>query len=106
MTPAASNPVALVTGASSGIGKAVALAFARAGASVVVAARRSAEGEAVAAEIGAGGGQALFVQNDVHHAAEVQRLVERTVERFGGLDWACNNAAIEGTVAPIADCPE
>ncbi len=98
--------VALVTGASSGIGKAVALAFAGAGASVVVAARRAAEGRAVADEIQHGGGRALFAQTDVARAADVKRMVEAAVDAFGGLDYACNNASIEGTPAPIADCPE
>ena len=106
MSTSASGRVALVTGASGGIGKAVALAFARSGASVVVAARRVTEGQAVADTITQAGGQALFVQTDVSQAAEVKRMVDAAVQTFGGLDYACNNAAIEGTPASIVDCPE
>jgi NAD(P)-dependent dehydrogenase (short-subunit alcohol dehydrogenase family) len=101
-----SGRVALVTGASSGIGRAVALAFAESGASVVLAARRVAEGQAVADAITQAGGQALFVQTDVSQANEVRRMVDAAVTTFGGLDYACNNAGIGGKAASIIDCPE
>jgi NAD(P)-dependent dehydrogenase (short-subunit alcohol dehydrogenase family) len=100
------HPVALVTGASSGIGKATALAFAKAGAKVVVAARRVKESEDVVESIKQAGGDASFFQTDVSQADEVKRLMERTVEKYGRLDWACNNAAIEGASANVAECTE
>lgn len=98
--------VALVTGGSSGIGKATCIAFAQAGAKVVVAARRNKEGEEVARTIREGGGDACFVQTDVSRAEEVKRLIESTIKAYGHLDWACNNAAIEGVRATVADCTE
>ncbi len=96
-TPALSNKVALVTGGSSGIGRAAALAFARAGARVVVAARRRTEGEATVRLVEEAGSSGLFVPADVRHASEVSSLVVACVEAFGGLDCAFNNAGIEGT---------
>lgn len=98
--------VALVTGASAGIGRATAIAFAQAGCRVVLAARRSAEGQAVVDTIKAAGGAAMFVQTDVSKAAEVKYLIDQTLATYGRLDWACNNAGIEGTPATIPDCPE
>lgn len=97
--------VALVTGASAGIGRATALAFAAAGASVVVADVHDAAGEATAAEISAAGARAVYVHADVSDAAQVAAMVERTVTEFGRLDLAFNNAGIEGTPAPLAECP-
>jgi len=90
--------VALVTGGSSGLGRAAALAFARAGAKVVLAARGPERGKEVAQEIERAGGQALFVPTDVSRAEEVARLVEATVARFGRLDCAFNNAAGRDTM--------
>jgi NAD(P)-dependent dehydrogenase (short-subunit alcohol dehydrogenase family) len=90
------NKIALVTGGTSGIGRATALAFAREGATVVIAGRRQAEGEAVAAEVRALGGEALFVQTDVADEAQVARLVAKTVETYGRLDVLFNNAGVEG----------
>jgi NAD(P)-dependent dehydrogenase (short-subunit alcohol dehydrogenase family) len=99
--------VALVTGGSSGIGRAAALAFAGQGAQVVIAARGCDRGEAVAREISEAGGCALFVAADVSIAANVEALVSRTVERFGRLDYALNNAAtIEEPFAATADITE
>ncbi|MEW6542781.1 MAG: SDR family oxidoreductase [Nitrospirota bacterium] len=88
--------VAIVTGSSSGIGKAIALTFAREGARVVVAARRPALCERVAAQIRERGGEALAVQTDVTDEAQVDRLVRETVSRFGRLDILVNNAGIGG----------
>lgn len=87
------NRVALVTGGSSGIGRATALAFAREGASVVIAARGEERGNRVAHEINEAGGSAIFVQADVSRKSDVERLVAKTVDRYGRLDCALNNAA-------------
>jgi NAD(P)-dependent dehydrogenase (short-subunit alcohol dehydrogenase family) len=99
------NKVALVTGASSGIGRAVALAYAREGAKVVVSDTNSAGGEETVALVRQQGGDALFVAADVGQPADSQALVERTVAHFGRLDVACNNAGIGGPSAPTADYP-
>lgn len=85
--------VVLVTGGSSGIGRATALAFAREGAAVVIASRGVERGEAVVAELRAVG-EGEFVQADVSRREDVERLVARVVERFGRLDVAVNNAAV------------
>jgi NAD(P)-dependent dehydrogenase (short-subunit alcohol dehydrogenase family) len=87
--------VVLVTGGTSGIGRETALRFARAGARVVVAGRRQVEGEAVVRDITSAGGEALFVQTDVSREADVKRLVDSTLEHFGRLDVAFNNAGVE-----------
>jgi NAD(P)-dependent dehydrogenase (short-subunit alcohol dehydrogenase family) len=84
---------ALVTGGSSGIGRATALRFASEGAMVVVASRGAERGEAVRRELAALGAEAAFVPTDVSDAAQVGRLVERTIGLFGRLDHAFNNAA-------------
>lgn len=89
------NKVAIVTGGTSGIGRATALVFAKAGANVVVAGRRESEGQAVISEITADGGTALFVRTDVSQEAEVKALVEKTVATYGRLDVAFNNAGVE-----------
>ena len=91
------SKVALVTGGSSGIGRATAFAFAKARANVVVAARRVSEGEETVDLIRQAGGEAQFVQADVSVREDVERLVEYCVQTCGGLDYACNNAGIEGT---------
>jgi NAD(P)-dependent dehydrogenase (short-subunit alcohol dehydrogenase family) len=97
MTGMFEGKVALVTGGSSGIGRATALAFAAQGACVVVASRREEESAQTVREIAAAGGQALFVRTDVTQSAQVQALVARAVAEYGGLDYAFNNAGIEGT---------
>jgi 3-oxoacyl-[acyl-carrier protein] reductase len=88
--------IAVVTGSSSGIGKAIALTFAREGARVVVAARRRALCEQVVTQIQEGGGEALAIQTDVGDEAQVERLFAETVKRFGRLDILVNNAGIGG----------
>src|ERR1700682_5062805 len=98
--------VALVTGGTSGIGRDTALLFAKAGAKVVVAGRREVEGKETVELIRASGGDAMFVKADVSKAAEVDALVQRTVEKFGRLDVAFNNAGIEGHWVPITEQSE
>jgi NAD(P)-dependent dehydrogenase (short-subunit alcohol dehydrogenase family) len=88
--------VALVTGGTSGIGRASAVLFAREGAKVALTGRRGAEGEAVVAEIAASGGEALFIQADLADTASIAAIINRTVEWFGRLDVAFNNAGVSG----------
>src|ERR1700689_3908340 len=89
------NKIALVTGGTSGIGKATALAFARAGAKVVVTGRREKEGAAVVAEIQKLGGTAAFPRADVSQEADVKAMVDFTLATYGRLDIAFNNAGVE-----------
>ncbi len=99
--------VALVTGATSGIGKAAAIALAEAGASVVLGARRVEEGEAVAKQIRDSGGKAIFKKTDVSKPAEVDALVQAAIAEFGQLDIAFNNAGYEGTgLQPLVEDTE
>ena len=86
--------VAIVTGASSGIGEATALLLAQSGAKVVVAARRQAEGDAVVAQIKNAGGEAIFVQTDVSKLADNERLVAAALDTYGRMDIAFNNAGV------------
>lgn len=97
--------VAIVTGAASGIGRAVALAFARAGARVVVSDLQVAGGQETVSLIQSVGGDALFVSADVSVAAQCEALVGRTVAHYGRLDIACNNAGIGGELAQTAEYP-
>jgi NAD(P)-dependent dehydrogenase (short-subunit alcohol dehydrogenase family) len=99
------NKVALVTGGTSGIGRATALALAKAGAKVVVSGRREKEGNAVVAEIKAAGGEATFVQADVAREADVQALVAKTLATYGRLDVAFNNAGID-VLTPLTEATE
>jgi len=100
------DKVALITGASSGIGRATAEAFAVRGAKVVLAARREDELAALAREIEARGGRATFVVTDVAIAKDVERMVAHTIKTLGRLDYAVNSAGIEGKLAGITDLPE
>ncbi|WP_367754190.1 SDR family oxidoreductase [Flavobacterium sp. WC2430] len=98
------NKVAIVTGGSSGIGRATALAFAKKGAHVVVV--DWAENTETIDLIKKYGVDALFIKCDVSKTAEVKAMVEKTIATFGRLDFAFNNAGIEGTSAQTADCTE
>jgi NAD(P)-dependent dehydrogenase (short-subunit alcohol dehydrogenase family) len=101
------DKVALVTGATSGIGREAAILFAKEGAKVVVAGRRKDEGEEVAALIRKAGGTAKFIQVDVSKSDQVERLVNETVSTFGTLNVAFNNAGIEGKFGvPLAEQTE
>ena len=95
------NKTVVITGGTSGIGKATALAFAREGANVVVSGRRIAEGEQVVREITSNGGSALFVQTDVTREDDIIALVEKTVGAFGALHVAFNNAGTVGRFGPL-----
>src|SRR5262249_17802311 len=102
-SPFFSGKVALVAGASRGIGAVTAQAFAKAGASVALAARDQRALEGVAESIRAEGGKALAVPCDVSDAGSVDRLVRQTVDSFGRLDVAFNNATAGPMPAPLAD---
>ncbi|MDM0033623.1 SDR family oxidoreductase [Variovorax sp. J22P271] len=97
------EPVVLITGATAGIGRATALAFAREGARLVCSGRNAAAGAALVAELRELGVEAEFVAADVGNEAQVRALVERTVERFGRLDVAVNSAGTEGTPGSIVE---
>jgi NAD(P)-dependent dehydrogenase (short-subunit alcohol dehydrogenase family) len=98
------NKVVIVTGGSSGIGSATALAFAKKGAKVAVV--DWAEGHETVNLIKEMGGEAIFIQCDVSKSAAVKAMVEKTIAAFGQLDYAYNNAGIEGTSNPTQDCTE
>ena len=98
-----SNPVVLITGGLSGIGRAAAVAFARKGAKVVVAGRRDEAGQALVNELRLFGAEAEFINADVRKEDDIRALIDQTVARFGRLDVAVNNAGTEGQVGPITD---
>jgi NAD(P)-dependent dehydrogenase (short-subunit alcohol dehydrogenase family) len=98
------NKTALVTGGSSGIGKATALAFAKRGAKVMIADRD--ENKETLQQIRDSGAEVDFVKCDVSRAGDVKALVEKTISLFGGIDFAFNNAGVEGITAPVQDCTE
>ena len=101
-----SGRIALVTGAAAGIGRATALKFAAEGAKVVVSDVVVPGGEETVAMIRANGGEALFVGADVSKTADVTALIAGTVAAYGRLDCACNNAGIEGVIAPFTEQTE
>jgi NAD(P)-dependent dehydrogenase (short-subunit alcohol dehydrogenase family) len=100
------DKVTLVTGGTSGIGKAAALSFAAEGSRVVVAGRRETEGTAVVADIRQHGGQATFVATDVTRDADVRKPVDSALRSYGRLDVAFNNAGTEGVMGPITELDE
>jgi NAD(P)-dependent dehydrogenase (short-subunit alcohol dehydrogenase family) len=100
------NKVAIITGGTSGIGRDTAVLFAKHGAKVVVAGRREAEGNETLAQVRAAGGDGMFVKTDVAKAADVESLVKKTVERFGRVDTAFNNAGVEGNWKRLTDLTE
>ena len=94
--------VALITGATTGMGRATAIALAARGADIVIAARREKEGADVVKELEAAGGRGLFVRTDVTQEQEAQAMVDQTLARFGRLDFAFNNAG-SGVNRPITE---
>jgi NAD(P)-dependent dehydrogenase (short-subunit alcohol dehydrogenase family) len=100
---AMNKPVVLITGALTGIGRATAVAFAKKGARLVVAGRRDEAGKALVKELRAFGSEAEFINADVRKEDDVRALVGKTVQLFGRLDVAVNNAATEGQIGPITD---
>jgi len=94
-------PVVLITGALTGIGRASALAYARQGACLIVSGRHPEAGAGLVKELEGLGAQAEFVRADVRHDQDMENLVDRTLERFGRLDVAFNNAGTEGTPGPV-----
>jgi len=100
--PSFEGKVALVTGGSSGIGRAAALRFAQEGAKVVIASRRTKDGNRTVEQIKEAGGEALFIKTDVSKAVEVEELVNKMLDAYGHLDCAFNNAGTE----PVAESTE
>lgn len=97
--------VAFITGGTSGIGRQTAVTLAQAGAKVVVTGRREAEGAETVRQVEAAGGEALFVRTDVKNESDIKNAVNQTLERFGRLDIALNNAGVE-TAGPIPEVTE
>lgn len=98
--------VALVIGGSTGIGRATAIAFGKAGANVAIAGRGKERGKETEALVKQTGAESLFIETDVTSDSSVRALIDQTVEKFGRIDAAFNNAGIEGKVAPIAETTE
>lgn len=98
--------VALITGATSGIGRATALAFAREGAKLALAGRRNSEGDQTVALVKSQGGEAFFLKTDVTNVSEVKALIAQTVETYGRLDYCFNNAGVESHPAPLTQQSE
>ena len=95
------NKVALVTGGTSGIGKATAIAFGNAGAKVVFSGRREEEGENTANSMRQSGAECLFVRSDVSSESDIKALIQKTVESYGRMDCAFNNAGIDSPTKPL-----
>lgn len=106
MTGQFTGKVAIVTGGSSGMGRAAALAFAREGANVVVADTNVQDGEETVRRFKDSGAEALFVPADVSQATAVEALVNTTIATYGRLDYAFNNAGINEEHGPLTDCTE
>ena len=97
------DKIALVTGGTSGIGRAAAIAFANAGADVVIVGRRETEGLTTAKLVQQAGRKALFFRADVSNESECKQMVKATIEKFGRLDFAFNNAGVEGQMGPLVE---
>ncbi len=97
------QPVVLITGALTGIGRATAFAYAKQGARLIVSGRHAIQGKALESELQKLGVQASFIQADVRDDEQVRELVDQTVARFGRLDIAVNNAGTEGKPGPIVE---
>ncbi len=95
--------VAIVTGGNSGIGRATAVALAKEGVKIAVAARRANEGEETVRLIKEAGSDGIFIKTDVANENDVRSLVEKTVEKYGRLDYAFNNAGIEQSMIPLTE---
>jgi NAD(P)-dependent dehydrogenase (short-subunit alcohol dehydrogenase family) len=106
MTKDLENKVALITGGTTGIGRDTAVLFAKEGAKVAFTGRREAEGNETLALVRAAGGDGLFLKSDVSKASDVQSVVQKTVEKYGRLDVAFNNAGVEGQWMPLVDQTE
>jgi NAD(P)-dependent dehydrogenase (short-subunit alcohol dehydrogenase family) len=102
-TSSQTNPVILITGALTGIGRATAIAFAQEGARIIVSGRREEEGRKLETELRELGAEAEFIRSDVRHEDDVRSLVDQTVKRFGRLDAAVNNAGTEGRPGPVTE---
>jgi len=100
------NKVALITGGTTGIGRDTAVLFAKHGAKVVISGRREPQGRETVALVKAAGGDGIFVQSDVSKSSDVQTLVKKTVDTYGRLDIAFNNAGVEGVWISLADQTE
>jgi NAD(P)-dependent dehydrogenase (short-subunit alcohol dehydrogenase family) len=100
MTP---DKVAIITGGSSGIGRATAVALAKYGVKVTIAARRATEGEETVQLVKESGSEGIFVKTDVTKEDDVKSLVEKTVKVYGRLDYAFNNAGIEEMMTPFVE---
>jgi len=97
------TPVVLITGALTGIGRASALAFAREGTNIAISGRHDDAGRTLVTELRALGVRAEFIRADVREDDEVRHLIDRTIERFGRLDAAVNNAGTEGQPGPVTE---
>jgi NAD(P)-dependent dehydrogenase (short-subunit alcohol dehydrogenase family) len=95
--------VAIITGGSSGIGRATAVALAKEGVKIAIAARRTKEGEETVRLVNETGSEGTFVKTDVANEEDVRSLVEKTIKTYGRLDYAFNNAGIEETMTPLVD---
>ena len=105
MTKLVEDKSVVITGGSTGIGRATAKRFAEEGANVIVANRNEEKGQAVVDEIGSAG-TAVYVETDVSEESDVQNMISECISEYGGLDILINNAAIEGPVTDIASYPE
>src|SRR2546427_9255541 len=97
------NPVVLISGALTGIGRATAVVFAREGARVVLSGRRELEGKKLEKQLRELGAEVEFVKTDVRHDDDIRALIDKTVARFGRLDAAVNCAGTEGTPGPVTE---